>query len=115
MTRILAVFAAVFLAFSAFSASPAAAQTSAIEQAKAAGQVGEQADGYLGFVAGQVPQDLVAAVNEINIRRRAEYTRLAEEQGTSVEVVARLTAERLIDRVPAGQWYRNAGGQWVQK
>jgi uncharacterized protein YdbL (DUF1318 family) len=112
MPRILAVFAALLLA-----AAPAAAQsaTETVEQAKADGLVGERVDGYLGFVAEQAQEDLVDEVEDINIRRRAAYTRLAEQQGASVEVVARLTAEKLIDNLPAGYWYKNANNQWVQK
>lgn len=112
MARILAVIAALLLA-----AAPAAAQsaTEAVEQAKVEGVVGERVDGYLGFVADEARQDLVDEVEEINIRRRAAYTRLADQQGTSIDVVARLTAEKLIANLPAGQWYKNANNQWVQK
>ncbi len=120
MSRIKAFLAAIALVVAPALApvlAPATAQAAspAIEAAKANGKVGERADGYLGFVAEQVDQSLVAEVEETNIQRRAEYTRLAQEQGLSVEAVAAVTAEKLIGRLPAGQWYKNVNNQWVQK
>ena len=54
-------------------ASPALAQRDpAYAAARAAGQVGEKIDGYLGVVGGGTPA-LQAVVNDINIKRRALY------------------------------------------
>ena len=52
-------------------AVPAAAQTSpAIRAAKAAGQVGERYDGFLGY-ASYLPAAVRREVDAVNIRRRA--------------------------------------------
>jgi len=114
MPRTLTLLAAAALAMSA----PAAAQTAPdiIENAKDAGVVGERVDGYLGVVPETVDADIKAAVDEINIKRRAAYTRLAEQQGVSVDAVARVTAEKLIDeKVEEGEFYLNEAGEWVRK
>jgi uncharacterized protein YdbL (DUF1318 family) len=51
------------------AATPALAADPIVEQALAAGTIGEQWDGYLGFVS--TPSgDLKAAVDAINIKRR---------------------------------------------
>ncbi|MBA4802722.1 MULTISPECIES: YdbL family protein [Euryhalocaulis] len=110
--------ALTILLAAALVAAPAVAQTAPqiVEQAKAEGVVGERADGFLGVVPSQVDSDIKQAVDEINIQRRAAYTRLAEKQGVSVDAVARVTAEKLIaEKVDSGEYYMNASGQWVKK
>ena len=87
-----------------------------IDQAKAAGVVGEQADGYLGFRTSSADADLRAAVEATNAGRRAAYARSAAEAGATPDVAgARMFQSQLLPRIPAGQWYRNAQGQWVQR
>ncbi|MBA2347096.1 MAG: DUF1318 domain-containing protein, partial [Solirubrobacterales bacterium] len=69
------------------AASPLVAQSSPmIVAARAAGQVGERYDGYLGYAS--VPDiRLRAQVESINIRRRALYTDLAmKRRANRVEV-----------------------------
>lgn len=111
MKRILyALFAAALLAApAAYAASPA------IEAAKAAGIVGEQIDGYLGFVTQPADPALVAEVNENNIQRRNLYTQTAQQQGVSVEAVAQIAGVQQIERAPAGQYVKDSTGQWVRK
>ena len=73
MTRSIALLSAAALIAGAiaFTApSWAQAQDSAISAARSAGQVGEQADGYLGFVAGaSISADLRGRVEQNNIRQ----------------------------------------------
>ena len=101
-------------------AGAAVAQTSAqkalIDQAKAAGTVGEQADGYLGFRNSTSDSALRAAVDATNAGRRAAYARSAADAGTTADVAgARMFESQLLPRISSGQWYRNAQGQWVQR
>ena len=98
-------------------ASPAAAQDAVLNQARAAGQVGEQADGYLGIVSGaQVSADVRARVDQNNIRRRALYTQRATERGASVnEMAAAVACEVFQGRIAVGEHYRDEGGQWRQR
>src|SRR5690348_2618614 len=79
-------FAAMFAGAALLAAH---AQGPVIDQAKAAGVVGEQYDGYLGFVdASKASADLKRRVSEVNAGRLAEYTRISKEKGDSVEIVA---------------------------
>ena len=101
-------------------AGAAVAQTSAqkalIDQAKAAGTVGEQADGSLGFRNSTSDSALRAAVDATNAGRRAAYARSAADAGTTADVAgARMFESQLLPRISSGQWYRNAQGQWVQR
>ena len=93
-----------------------AQQKAIIDTAKAAGAVGEQADGYLGFRQGSADAALTQAVTVTNNARREAYARSAQAAGTSTEVAAARAFETIVlPRVTSGQWYRNAAGQWVQR
>jgi uncharacterized protein YdbL (DUF1318 family) len=82
-----------------------------VASARASGSVGEQADGYLGFV--RTPSaELKAAVDAINIKRRAIYTEIAAKQNATVQEVATARGcDQLARRVPPGQAYK-IGGAW---
>jgi uncharacterized protein YdbL (DUF1318 family) len=102
------------------TAGPAVAQTSEqkalIDTAKTQGTVGEQADGYLGFRTATSDQALHAAVEAVNTGRRQVYAQSAAQAGTTADVAgARMFESQLLPRIPVGQWYRNAQGQWVQR
>ena len=114
MTRFLVAAA---LAASLVLAAPAWAQTDPVAQGRAAGQVGEQTDGYLGFVPGaQISADLRGRVDQINIQRRALYTRRATERSVSVnEMAAAVACEVFESRIAIGERYRGEDGQWRQR
>ena len=100
-------------------ALPAHAQAAdaVVAQARAAGEVGEQADGYLGYPSGaQVSADLRAHVDQINIRRRALYTSRASERNVSVNEMAAAVACEIFDgRIAIGERYRDESSQWRQR
>ena len=84
-------------------------------QLRASGQVGEQADGYLGLV-GSAPAAVRAQVDSVNIKRRAYYTDLAAKRGAKIEEVAATTACELFrTKVASGQYYRLPDGVWRQR
>ena len=98
----------VVAALIAVLAGPALAQ---IGPARAAGIVGEQDDGYLGF-AKTPPADVRAAVDAINIKRRQAYTELAAQRGVTVqEVAAAKGCDQIANHVDQGEAYR-VGGAW---
>src|SRR5919202_6157737 len=82
----------------------------AAAELRASGQVGEQADGYLGIV-GSPSASLRSQVDAVNIKRRAYYTDLAAKRGAKIEEVAATTGcELLRTKVGAGQYYRLPDG-----
>ncbi len=95
------------------AATYAVAQSaSLITVALSEGQVGEQADGYLG-IRGPSTSALRAEVDALNIKRRAAYTGLAEQRGVTIKDVAAATGcETLAKRVPAGRAYLMPDGVW---
>ena len=105
--------AAIALLSLGLVATPALAAS--LDQAKAAGQVGEKIDGFLGVVDANAPTDVRALVERINAERAAKYAEIAQKQGTAVDAVAKIAGQKLIERTPAGQYVLGADGRWRQK
>ena len=96
-----------------FAALPAAAQS--LDQAKAAGLVGEKVDGFVGVVAADAPAEVRAMVDRINAERRMKYTEIAKKQNAPMDAVAKIAGQKLVERTPSGQYVLGADGQWRQK
>jgi|GEM_PF-3455449 len=79
--------------------------------------IGEQANGYLGFVRTptSAQADLQRTINEINIRRRAVYTEVATSQNETVDRVALLQALRQIQKAAIGDYFRDTNNTWCAK
>lgn len=108
------------LAVSVMATSPAKADAASakalIDAAKLRGLVGEQGDGFLGFVQGSAPgPDLQAAVDEINAGRAAVYRETAAKTGVAPDAAGQAVATQLINKMPTGQYYRPLGGVWTRK
>ena len=109
------VFAAVaLLAISTPAFADLAADKATVDAAKAAGKVGEQADGYLGIVGG-ADGAITAAVNSINAGRREVYTQTATKSGVSPDAAGQATGAQLIAKTPAGEFIKPLGGAWTKK
>lgn len=114
----LVVAAAIGLAAVAAGAGYAHAMMQADTSAelRATGQVGEQADGYMGVVVAAAPGDLRARVTAVNIKRRAAYAELAASRGAQIEeVAATMACEIFATRVLPGQYYRLHDGVWRRR
>jgi hypothetical protein len=85
-----------------------------LDAARQQGLVGEQSDGYVGAVSASPSADVKALVAEVNAKRRAAYADIAKKNGTAPDAVAALSAQKLIERAPAGQWIYDKG-LWTQK
>lgn len=113
-----AALAALAMAAGLALAAPALAQSDAVlAQARAAGIVGEQADGYVGVASGQTASaDVRSRVDQLNIRRRAAYTQSASERGVSInEMAAAVACEIFSNRIAVGERYRDESGTWRQR
>ena len=95
-------------------AAPAAAQTPAVNAARAAGQVGERYDGYLG-IAAPVSGPVRSQVATINIQRRSLYSNLAASRGASPSDVGITAGCQLLARVGAGEAYLLTDGTWQRR
>lgn len=108
------LMAAGALALTGVSTTAWAQRDPAYAAARAAGQVGEQPDGYLGVV-GAGSGDLRALVNAINIQRKAAYTQKAQASGATVEQLAFTSGCNLIQQTSAGEKYRTPDGAWATR
>jgi uncharacterized protein YdbL (DUF1318 family) len=115
MSRFKNVFAAIaLLLMSAPAFADLASDKAAVDAAKAAGTVGEQADGYLGIVSG-ADGAVTAAVNQINAGRRQVYSQTAAKSGVTPDAAGQATGAQLIAKVPGGQFFKPLGGAWTKK
>jgi len=92
----------------------AAAQTPAVDAARAAGIIGERYDGYLG-VAAPASAAVRSQVATINIQRRSLYSRLAASKGASPQDVGITAGCQLLARVGVGEAFMWADGAWRRR
>jgi len=109
-----AAFLLAVLPFASTSADPASAKA-IVDAAKARGEVGEQGDGYLGFVGQQSDAQAAAAMTEINAGRARVYQDAAAKTGVSPSAAGEAAALQLFKMIPPGQYYKPAGGTWTKR
>lgn len=87
-----------------------------VDAAKAAGVVGEQADGFLGFVTAAADPALTSAVAEINAGRAELYRQAAAKNGVSPEAAGASAYNTVVQaKLKPGEFYKPTGGGWVKK
>lgn len=85
---------------------------SGLSAAKAAGQLGEQPNGYLGVVSNQGNAAEIARL--INQARKTEYQRLAKNNSLQLSDVETMAGKKAIEKTPGGQ-YILVNGRWLKK
>lgn len=90
---------------------PAFAMT--LEEARTSGAVGEKLDGYVAVIKDS--PDVQALVGEVNAKRQQEYARISKTNGQSVDVVAKLAAQQIFGKLPAGSFYQASDGGWKKR
>ena len=90
-----------------------ASQAQSLDAVRASGAVGEQFDGYA--TVRDAGADVKALVDTVNAKRRGIYEQRAAEQGVSADQVGRVYAEKIMQKAPAGTWFRDESGNWSQK
>ena len=73
--------------------------------------IGEKPDGYLGYATTPTPA-IRALVEDLNIKRKAAYTRRAQATNSTVEQFAFASGCNLIQQTEIGERYQAPGGQW---
>ena len=86
-----------------------------LQEAKSQGLVGEQRDGYVGFVVSNVSAEVTALVQQVNSERRQRYQQIAQSNGIAVEQVQALAYQQAVDATQSGHYLQNASGSWVKK
>ena len=105
------------LALAAMSTGAIAQRDPAYAAARAAGQIGEQPNGYLGVVSGGPA--IQAIVDKINIQRKATYAEKAAAAGVTINDQGVTFGCNLIAQTVPGEKYRlpgpGAGGAWATR
>lgn len=114
LRRIVLAAGAAALALGGFAGAAWAQRDPAYEAARAAGQIGEKMDGYLGVVGSGTPS-LRAMVDDLNIKRKAVYARKAQEQHATVEEYAFTSGCLLISQTKPGEKYQAPNGSWATR
>src|SRR5215470_8841445 len=112
-TKIAAALALLFVAVQPAFAD-LASDKAAVDAAKTAGTVGEQGDGYLGYVKGSADAATTAAVTAINAARADVYAQTAAKSGVTRDAAGQATGAQLLAKVPAGQFFKPLGGAWTK-
>ena len=110
VARWLALISALALVL---AAAPALAAD--LDGAKAAGQVGERVDGYLGLVDANAPGEVKALVERVNAGRRKKYGEIAAKRGVPLEAVAARAGAKLVQRAKPGHYVMGESGRWKRK
>jgi hypothetical protein len=102
---------AVLMATMALAGPALAQRDPAFDAARAAGQVGEKVDGYVGIV-GSETTELRRIVDDINIKRRAVYAERAQATNATIEEYALTIGCQQILKTTPGQKYQAPDGSW---
>ena len=111
LTRAVLAGAALATALGGIAAPAYAQRDPAYAAARAAGEVGEKMDGYLGIV-GTETADLRRLVNDINIKRRAVYSQKAQASNATLEEYALAAGCQAILATVPGEKYQAPDGSW---
>lgn len=86
-----------------------------IRDAKAQGLVGEATSGYIAAVRSPASAEVRALINDVNGKRKAQFTETARNTGAKVEQVANRFYELAVQKTLAGNYYQDSGGGWKKK
>ena len=86
-----------------------------LQDAKSAGWLGEQRDGYLGLVSASAPAEARKLMAEVNEARRQSYQEIAGKTGAELRAVEVLAAEKALQKTQPGNYIQAADGSWIRK
>jgi len=86
-----------------------------LQTAKSRGLVGETPSGYLAAPTGQASAEVKALIQDINAKRKVEYSQVAAKVGKSLIIVEQLAGKKAIEKTKPGHYVQKPNGQWVKK
>ena len=85
-----------------------------LTSAKSAGFIGEQANGYIGFVK-SAHSDVRVLVGNVNNKRKARYKTIAKKQKISLSDVEKIGGKKAISKTKSGNYVKRSGKGWSKK
>jgi uncharacterized protein YdbL (DUF1318 family) len=111
--KIKSLLSGLLLALAMVFSAPAMAD--ALDDARAAGLVGERPDGLVAPVSGSAPADVMSLVQSVNAQRMEKYQQISTQKGVPVEQVGAIAGEKIISKLKPGYYYMDSSGSWVKK
>ncbi|HEY3149592.1 MAG TPA: YdbL family protein [Dongiaceae bacterium] len=111
--KIKSLLGGLLMALAMTFAAPAMADS--LDDARAAGLVGERPDGLVAPVSPTAPADIQSLVQSVNAQRMEKYQQIATQKGVPVEQIGAIAGEKIIGKLKPGLYYMDASGNWVQK
>jgi uncharacterized protein YdbL (DUF1318 family) len=111
--KIKSLLSGLLLALAMVFSAPAMAD--ALDDARAAGLVGERPDGLVSPVDPSAPANIQSLVQSVNAQRMEKYQQISSQKGVPVEQVGAIAGEKIISKLKPGYKYMDASGNWVTK
>jgi uncharacterized protein len=111
--KIKSLLSGLLLALAMVFSAPAMAD--ALDDARAAGLVGERPDGLVAPVSASAPANVLSLVQSVNAQRLEKYQQISAEKGVPVEQVGAIAGEKIISKLKSGFYYMDSSGNWVTK
>ncbi|HET6159129.1 MAG TPA: YdbL family protein [Dongiaceae bacterium] len=111
--KIKSLLGGLLMALAMMFAAPAMAD--ALDDARAAGVIGERPDGLAAPVSPSAPANIQSLVQSVNAKRMEKYQQIANEKGVPVEQIGAIAGEKIIGKLKPGSYYMDSSGNWVQK
>ncbi|PCJ48905.1 MAG: hypothetical protein COA74_07695 [Gammaproteobacteria bacterium] len=87
---------------------------SELSSAKDSGLIGEQANGYIGFVT-SVSGDIKSLVKSVNAKRKARYMEIAKGKKLPLSEVTKIGGAQTIAKTKRGNYIMRTGEGWTKK
>jgi len=81
---------------------------------KDAGVIGEQSNGYIGFVK-KASDEVKNLVKTVNKKRKDRYKAIAIKQKLSLNEVEKIGGQKAIEKTKSGHYIKLAGKGWTKK
>ena len=86
-----------------------------LDDAKASGLVGETPSGYLAAVSTSPSAEVTALVNDVNAKRKQQYSEIASKRNISLSAVEKLAAKKAYEKTLPGHFVQTPSGSWEKK
>jgi uncharacterized protein YdbL (DUF1318 family) len=93
----------------------AASAQQMLNDAKAAGQVGETYEGMVALIDEAAPEKVKKMVKATNERRQGRYQSVATIRGSSLESVGLQAGKLIFKKMEPGEMFQSADGKWKKK
>ena len=86
-----------------------------LDTAKDKGLVGEMENGYLGPIKTNPPAAVRELIGRVNAARKKKYQDIANRNGTPLEAVESLAAQKAYEKTAKGHYLQLESGEWGKK